>query len=46
MLELVGYRTALYLSALIAVVNSIFLLYVQWYLPHLGSAMRSTFWQR
>src|SRR6478735_6481657 len=36
MLGLVGYRTALYLSALIAVVNSIFLLYVQWYLPHLG----------
>ena len=38
MLELFGYRAALYLSALIAVVNSIFLLYVQWYLPHLGYA--------
>jgi hypothetical protein len=33
MLERWGYRAALYLSALIAVVNWSFFLYSQWYLP-------------
>jgi hypothetical protein len=36
MLERCGYRAALYLSALIAVVNWSFFTYVQWYLPRLG----------
>ena len=34
MLERCGYRTALYLSALIAAVNWSFLIYSRWYLPH------------
>lgn len=37
MLERCGYRTALYLSALIAAVNWSFLIYLRWYLPHVGS---------
>jgi hypothetical protein len=37
MLERGGYRTALYLSALIAAVNWSFLIYSRWYLPHLGN---------
>jgi hypothetical protein len=36
MLERCGYREALYLSALIAAVNSGLFLYAQWYTPHLG----------
>ena len=36
MLERCGYRAALYLSALIAVVNWSFFTYVQWYLPRFG----------
>src|SRR5215207_2979393 len=34
MVERCGYRTALYLSALIAAVNWSFLIYSRWYLPH------------
>jgi hypothetical protein len=37
MLERWGYRTALYLSALIAAVNWSFLIYSRWYFPHLGN---------
>jgi hypothetical protein len=37
MLERCGYRTALYLSALIAAVNWSFWIYSRWYLPHLGN---------
>jgi hypothetical protein len=37
MLERCGYRTALYLSALIAAVNWSFLIYLRWYLPHLDN---------
>ena len=37
MLERCGYRTALYLSALIAAVNWSFWIYSGWYLPHLGN---------
>lgn len=37
MLERCGYRTALYLSALIAAVNWSFLIYLRWYLPHIGA---------
>ena len=37
MLERCGYRTALYLSALIVVVHWSFLIYSRWYLPHLGN---------
>ncbi|MDE5453332.1 hypothetical protein GWE18_10720 [Bradyrhizobium sp. CSA112] len=42
MLERCGYRAALYLSALIVVLNCGFFLYSQWYLPHLsyGSAFQ------
>ena len=36
MLELFGYRAALYLSGLIAALNLCFLLYVHRYLPSLG----------
>ena len=36
MLERCGYRTALYLSAVLAVVNWSVFIYVQWYLPRLG----------
>ena len=39
MLERCGYRTALYLSALIAAVNWSFLIYLRWYLPHLGNGI-------
>src|SRR5467141_3099363 len=39
MLERCGYRTALYLSALIAAVNWSFLMYSRWYLPHLGNGI-------
>jgi hypothetical protein len=35
-IERCGYRAALYLSALIAVVNWSFFTYVQWYLPRFG----------
>ena len=37
MLERCGYRTALYLSALIAAVNWSFLIYSRWYFPHPGN---------
>jgi hypothetical protein len=37
MVERCGYRTALYLSALIAAVNWSFWIYSRWYLPHLGN---------
>jgi hypothetical protein len=37
MLERCGYRTALYLSALIAAVNWSFLIYLRWYLPGIGN---------
>jgi hypothetical protein len=37
MLERCGYRAALYLSALLAVVNWSVFIYVQWYLPRLGA---------
>jgi hypothetical protein len=37
LLERCGYRTALYLSALIAAVNWGFLIYLRWYLPHIGN---------
>jgi hypothetical protein len=37
MLERCGYRTALYLSALIAAVNWSFWIYTRWYLPHLSN---------
>jgi hypothetical protein len=37
MVERCGYRTALYLSALIAAVNWSFLIYSRWYFPHLGN---------
>lgn len=36
MLELFGYRAALYISGLIAALNLCGLLYVRWYMPHLG----------
>ena len=36
MLERCGYRAALYLSAVLAVVNWSVFIYVQWYLPRLG----------
>jgi hypothetical protein len=39
MLERCGYRTALYLSASIAVVNCGAFLYSQWYLPRLGDGL-------
>ena len=39
MLERCGYRTALYLSALIAAVNWSFLIHSWWYFPHLGNGI-------